>query len=56
MICVHVLKYSNAQRGARSLEREIGFDSKKSIPHLIFSCYDGKHKKLREVEWLLERL
>lgn len=49
VICVYVLKYNNAQRGIGSLEREIGFGSK-CILHLIFSCYDEKHKKLKKGE------
>lgn len=48
MIRVYVLKYSNAQRGAGSLEREISFDSKKCILHLIFSSHNGKHKRTEE--------
>lgn len=49
MIHVYLLKYSNAQRKAGSLEKEISFDSK-HILHLIFSIYDGKHNKLRRGE------
>lgn len=52
MIRVYELKYSNAQRKAGSLEREIGFD----ILHLIFSSYDEKDNKLRRGEGVLERL
>lgn len=50
MIHVYLLKYSNAQRKAGSLEKEISFDSKKHILHLISSVYDGKHSKLRRGE------
>lgn len=56
MVHAYVLKYSNAQRKAGSLEREIIFDSKKHILHLIFSSHDGKCNKLRRGKRVLERL